>query len=100
MSPALPGGFFTTTATWEAHIFVYVSINKSEKINFNYITLPQKILPLTKEVRCPKENIEIVLVIRYNYLSLARCLVTLPEFYKSDLGTLNNRVIHGVPETM
>ena len=92
-----------TSATWEAHIFVPVSINKSEKISLNWrltsiLLICQK--NSTKEVRCSKENIEIVLEIRYHYLSLARCLVTLPEFYKSDSGTLNDRVIHRVPETM
>ena len=24
MSPALAGGFFTTSATWEAHIYMYI----------------------------------------------------------------------------
>ena len=27
MSPALAGGFFTTGATWEAHIVLYITLN-------------------------------------------------------------------------
>ena len=27
MSPALAGGFFATSATWEAHLFSYPSLN-------------------------------------------------------------------------
>lgn len=54
----------------------------------------------TEEVKCPKENIEMVLKSRYHYLGVDRYLVALPELYKSNWGTLNDRVIHGVPETM
>ena len=31
MSPALAGGFFTTSTTWEAHVVIYLH-GKSEKI--------------------------------------------------------------------
>ena len=31
MSPALAGGFFTTSTTWEAHICTYVCMYKAEE---------------------------------------------------------------------
>lgn len=41
-----------------------------------------------------------ILEIKYHYLAMNRNLVALSELYKSEQGTLNDRVIHEMPEAM
>ena len=52
MSPALAGGFFTTSATWEAHLRVIIINNHKRDAHKNH----SEIVPHTSQNHCHQKD--------------------------------------------